>query len=146
MSPGRIFRHFPPFTTAFLLALAVLCCGVYRSLSPDAVRDGSPASCPRQELPCDSGTLRSHLMQTFCLTEQGGSMPGGGYVQASRNNGSQARLRRLTFRNNDSFVRGGGFVSARPVSQVRAFIGAASVLSGTAEHGGLFLALRKLRL
>ena len=102
MSPGRIFRHFPPFTTAFLLALAVLCCGVYRSLSPD--------------------------------------------VQASRNNGSQARLRRLTFRNNDSFVRGGEFVSARPVSQVRAFIGAASVLSGTAENGGLFLALRKLRL
>ena len=113
MSPGRIFRHFSPFTTAFLLALAVLCCGVYRSLSPDAVRDGSTASC---------------------------------YVQASRNNGSQARLRRLTFRNNDSFVRGGEFVSARPVSQVRAFIGAASVLSGAAEHGGLFLALRKLRL
>ena len=146
MSPGRIFRHFSPFTTALLLALAVLCCGVYRSLSPDAVREGCPASCPRQELPCDSGTLRSHLMQTFCLSEQGGSMPGGGYVQASRNNGSQARLRRLTFRNNDSFVRGGEFVSARPVSQVRAFIGAASVLSGTAEHGGLFLALRKLRL
>ncbi len=146
MSPGRIFRHFPPFTTALLLALAVLCCGVYRSLDSDAAPDGSTASCSRQELPCDSGTLRSHLMQTFCLTEQGGSMPGGGYVQASRNNGSQARLRRLTFRNNDSFVRGGEFVSARPVSQVRAFIGAASVLSGTAEHGGLFLALRKLRL